>query len=80
MAQYDESNVPIKFVNAHLLDQIGDAGFFKKENRHLLPTNWICNRPGDKTRLHVIVSVMDVMNIDPIGEKFDIKYRLYLLW
>ena len=23
---------------------------------------------------------MDVMSIDPIGEKFDIKYRLYLIW
>ena len=80
MALYEESNVPIKFLNAHLLDQIGDAGFFKKENRHRLPTHWICSKPADKIRLHVFVSVMDVMSIDPIGEKFDIKYRLYLIW
>lgn len=77
---YAESITPIKFVNSHLLDQLGDVAFFKKDNRDSLPTVWMCSRPGEKIRLHAFVSIMDVMNIDSIGEKFDIKFRLYLIW
>ena len=78
--KYDESEVPIASVNQHILDQLGDVAFFKKESRDRLPEVWACSRPGDKIRLHAFVSIMDVMNIDSIGEKFDVKFRLYLLW
>jgi hypothetical protein len=77
---YIESNTPTSFVNAHLLDQIGEVAFFKKENREKLPMEWKCSKAGDKVRLHAFVSVTDVMNIDSIGEKFDIKFRLFLIW
>ena len=77
---YLESNTPIAFANAHLLDQIGEVAFFKKDNREKLPLEWKCSKAGDKVRLHAFVSVNDVMNIDSIGEKFDIKFRLFLIW
>ena len=79
-ASYAESETPISFVNSHLLDQLGDVAFFKTANRSKLPQTWLCSLPGDKVRLHAFVSVMDVMNIDSMGEKFDIKLRLYLMW
>ena len=78
--QYLESSTPIAFAHAHLLDQIGEVAFFKKDNREKLPLEWKCSKAGDKVRLHAFVSVNDVMNIDSIGEKFDIKYRLFLIW
>jgi len=80
--RFVESETPISFANAHLLDELGDVAFFKAANRDKLPTTWVCspNAPGEKIRLHLFVSVMDVMNIDSIGEKFDVKLRLYIIW
>lgn len=57
-----------------------EVGFFKKENRDKLPSVWNCSTAGDKVRVNACISVMDVTNIDSIGEKFDIKYRLFLIW
>ena len=61
---FAESNTPIAFVNAHLLDQLGDVGFFKKDNRDKLPADWSCSKAGERVRLHAFVSVTDVMNIE----------------
>lgn len=77
---FTSSDIPIALVHAHMYDQMQAVGFFKSENRDKLPSEWNCSTAGDKIRVNACVSIMDVTNIDSIGEKFDIKYRLFLIW
>jgi hypothetical protein len=74
-----ESETPLAFFNMHLFEQIDKKGSFKThegsakvdnlevENRHLLD-------------LFSVVTVTDILNVDPVNETFSLKYRTFNLW
>jgi len=78
---FEESETPIAMINSHYLDQISDRGLYKttpilSESTSTKKTS----TPKIKQRLNATVAIGDIMNIDPMGESFCIKFRLYLFW
>ena len=59
----------------HFLNQISEAAYYHRDNRQL-PVSV----RGERPRLHVCVSIVDVKSIDLVNETFSCKLRIYAMW
>ena len=69
------------FSNVHLLDQLGNVGYYKNEvATPKVQNSSIAVNAAEKIKLYVIVSITDLSGIDPINECFQAKLRIYAMW
>lgn len=72
-----ESETPLAYANKHFLDQVSTKAFYKGAPALAGPS---ATGPPGRIELHATLGVMDLHLIDPVGESFGVKFRLYLLW
>eukprot|EP01040_Poterioochromonas_malhamensis_P001529 gene1529-1619_t len=87
--EWVESENPLVFLNLHYLEQVEQKGYYKSTPSEAVASatpnsslKQLALRSADGKRkvLHLTVSIVDILNIDPTNECFTIKYRTYMLW
>ena len=77
----DDAQRHLDFSHVHLLDQLGNVGYYKNEVvKPKAQSSNIAINVAEKIKLYVIVSITDLSNIDPINECFQAKLRIYAMW